>query len=178
VVARNSPPGKKLQGGEKTGGGRASNRNLDNEPPFWVADVSADRSPKRAPRDHSLLGSSPLIPALLLLLIVAFLPSSKWFRQSVRSAVTFPVVQHIFALIKGRNEQPLMPKVKVWINRQSGFYYCWGDVLFGKDRGMLMTQDEALTSGYRPAIGHYCTTDKATEVSRNSEPSPKDPGAK
>ena len=178
TVARESNPGGILQGGNKTGGERASNRNLAEDLPFWSPDVSGHRPRKAPPRHHSLLGSSPLMPALLLLLIVALLPSSEWFRQSVHSAVNFPVLQWISALIKGEKKQSLMPKVKVWAKKQTGFYYCRGDVLFGTKRGRLMTQDEALESGYRPSGGQYCTADKATELSRNSEPSRKPPDAR
>jgi hypothetical protein len=112
-----------------------------------------------------------LIPALLLLLIVALLPSSGWFRQSVHTAFRFPVLQKLSALIRGQKKQVLEPKVKVWAKKQTGFYYCRGDILFGTKQGALMAQDEALMSGYRPAGGDYCAAKKPTEVSRNREPS-------
>jgi hypothetical protein len=166
MVARKLEPGRILRDGERSG-----SRNLAEPPPFWSPDVPGTRPHKPARRRHSLLGSSPLIPALFLLLIVALLPSSKWFRQSVHTAVRFPVIQSISALIHGQKKQSLMPNVKVWAKKQTGFYYCRGGILFGKDEGRLMTQGEALESGYRPADGQYCTADKATEVSRNSEPS-------
>jgi hypothetical protein len=169
-VARESQSGKNLQGGKKTGWERGSSRNLAGDVPFWSPEVSGTRPPKPARRRHSLLGSSPLIPALILLLLIVFLPASKWFRQSVHSAAQFPVLQQISALIHGQKEQSLMPNVKVWAKKQTGFYYCRGNILFGTKQGKLMAQGKALTSGYRPADGDYCTSDKATEVSRNSEP--------
>jgi hypothetical protein len=166
MVARKLEPDRILRGGE-----RSESRNLAEPPPFWSPDVPGTRARKPALRRHSLLGSSPLIPALFLLLIVALLPSSKWFRQSVHTAVNFPVLQWISGLIKEPKKQSLMPKVIVWAKKQPGFYYCRGDVLFGTKHGRLMAQDKALESGYRPADGQYCTDDEATEVSRNSEPS-------
>ena len=80
-------------------------------------------------------------------------------------------MQKISALIHGQEKQQLAPDVKVWAKKQAGFYYCRGDVLFGTKSGRLMTQDDALMSGYRPAGGQYCAPDKEAEVSRNSEPS-------
>lgn len=81
-------------------------------------------------------------------------------------------------LIHGQKKQQLLPNMKVWAKKQSGFYYCPGNILFGTKQGRLVTQEKALTSGYRPAGGQYCTADNATEVSRYNEPSPKSLGAR
>jgi hypothetical protein len=172
-VAREYQSGNRLRGGEKTGGERARSRKIAADVPFWSPEVSGTHPHKPARRRNSVLGSSPLFPALLLLLIVVLLPSSEWFRQSVQTAFRFPVMQKLSALIRGKKKQAPEPKVKVWAKKQTGFYYCRGDILFGTKQGRLMTQDEALMTGYRPASGDYCTADKPTEVSRNREPSQK-----
>jgi hypothetical protein len=172
-VAREYQSGNNLQGGKNTGGERAKSRKIAADVPFWSPEVSGTHPQKPARRRPSLLGSSPLIPALLLLLMVALLPSSGWFRQSVHTAFRFPVLQKLSALLRGQKKQVLEPEVKVWAKKQTGFYYCRGDILFGTKQGRLMTQDEALTSGFRPADGDYCTAEKPTEVSRNREPSRK-----
>jgi hypothetical protein len=173
MVARKFESGRILQDGE-----RGVHRNLADPPPFWSPDVTSNR-PHKPPRPkRSLLGSSPLIPALFLLLAIVLLPSSKWFRQSVHSAFQFPVIQRISVLIHGQKKQQLLPNMKVWAKKQSGFYYCPGNILFGTKQGRLVTQEKALTSGYRPAGGQYCTADNATEVSRYNEPSPKSLGAR
>jgi hypothetical protein len=172
-VAREYQSGNRLQAGEKTGGERASRRKIAADVPFWSPEVSGTHPHKPARRRPSLLGSSPLIPALLLLLIGVLLPSSPWFRHSVHTAFRFPVIQKFAALLRGPKKQALEPKVKVWAKKQTGFYYCRGDILFGTKQGRLMAQDEALTLGYRPVSGEYCTADKPTEVSRYSEPSRK-----
>jgi hypothetical protein len=44
------------------------------------------------------------------------------------------------------------PTTKVWVNKQSRLYYCPTSVLYRKATpGFLLTQDEALKKGYRPA---------------------------
>jgi len=49
------------------------------------------------------------------------------------------------------------PGVKVWASKQVGYYYCPGSTLYLKaEPGMMMTQAQALETGYRPATGEYC----------------------
>jgi len=46
---------------------------------------------------------------------------------------------------------------KVWVNKQSGFYYCSGSAFYGKIKpGRYMAQGDALQTGYRPNSGEYC----------------------
>jgi len=43
-------------------------------------------------------------------------------------------------------------KLKVWVNKRSGFYYCPSSHAYGTLRpGQFMTQDKALQTGFRPA---------------------------
>ena len=48
------------------------------------------------------------------------------------------------------------PDAKVWAIRSEGNYYCAGSVLTGHKPGRYMTQGNALTLGYQPALGRYC----------------------
>ena len=53
---------------------------------------------------------------------------------------------------------PAIVNVPVWTNRRSGFYYCADSPEFEKLRksAVMMTQGEALQSGYQPKLGSYC----------------------
>ncbi len=52
---------------------------------------------------------------------------------------------------------PAVLGLPVWTVQHSGFYYC-GDNLNSEtpQPGTLMTQGEALQSGYQPKLGSYC----------------------
>ena len=52
---------------------------------------------------------------------------------------------------------PAIVIVPVWTVQHSGFYYCADSPDFEKLRpGAIMTQGEALQSGYQPKLGSYC----------------------
>jgi hypothetical protein len=53
---------------------------------------------------------------------------------------------------------PALVNVPVWTIRRSGFYYCADSPEFEKLRksAVMMTQGEALQSGYQPRLGSYC----------------------
>jgi len=47
--------------------------------------------------------------------------------------------------------------IQVWTHKRSGYYYCTDSPYFEKlEPGSLMTQGEALQSGYQPKLGSYC----------------------
>ena len=47
--------------------------------------------------------------------------------------------------------------LRVWISTRAGYYYCSGSPDFGKAQpGAVMTQGEALQSGYQPKLGTIC----------------------
>ena len=48
------------------------------------------------------------------------------------------------------------PGAQVWVIQSEGNYYCAGSVLAGQKPGRYMTQANALTLGYQPALGRYC----------------------
>ena len=52
---------------------------------------------------------------------------------------------------------PAIAGVTVWTDQRSGFYYCTSNPYFVKPlRVSMMTQEEALQSGFQPKIGSYC----------------------
>jgi hypothetical protein len=49
------------------------------------------------------------------------------------------------------------PKVRVWVNTNSGVYHCPGTTWYGKTKnGKYMSQRRAQAAGYRPAYGSVC----------------------
>jgi hypothetical protein len=48
------------------------------------------------------------------------------------------------------------PNTLVWVITRDGNYYCQGSVLDGRKPGSFMSQANALTKGYQPALGGYC----------------------
>lgn len=135
---------------------------------------SGDHPYKPAPQTYPMLISNPLIPAFLVLTILLLLafssPVETWLTQTEH----LPTLAEIFAL--GRKKQPAtLPKsgedVGVWTKKQSGFYYCKGGTLFGSKPGEMMTQAEALMTGFRPADGGYCANPQPV-VASDTHPSP------
>jgi len=52
---------------------------------------------------------------------------------------------------------PGNPATKVWVATRKGFYYCPGDAFYGKTaRGVYMTQPEAQSDYYTPALQKNC----------------------
>ena len=48
-------------------------------------------------------------------------------------------------------------KVRVWVNRSTGIYYCPDSATYGRSEpGAYMAQGEAVQSGYTPALGEPC----------------------
>jgi hypothetical protein len=51
----------------------------------------------------------------------------------------------------------ILNAVSVWTNARSGYYYCADSAYFGKlQPGSIMTQGDALQSGYQPKLGSKC----------------------
>ena len=53
--------------------------------------------------------------------------------------------------------------ISVWAIKQFGYYYCQGQILFGDQRGKLMSQSDALSAGYRPSVGR-CTNGQPNDA--------------
>lgn len=48
------------------------------------------------------------------------------------------------------------PNQAVWVERNTGLYFCPGDAAYGKGTGKFMTQREAMLLSYRPAFRTPC----------------------
>ncbi|TAM82624.1 MAG: hypothetical protein EPN47_08180 [Acidobacteria bacterium] len=120
---------------------------------------SQDGYYKPSPSTHSPITSNPLIPAFLLLLVGFLVLYSSPVKDWLEKTDGLPTLVQMFSF-SGKKQMYALPEaggnVGVWTRKQSGFYYCQGDTLFGNDPGEMMTQDDALTSGYRPFGGEYC----------------------
>ncbi len=123
---------------------------------------------KPSPSTHSPITSNPLIPACLLLLIGFLVVSLSPIRVWLTEADDLPTLASIFSFSR-KVKAPSLPStsegVSVWAKKQSGFYYCQGGTLFGDKPGVMMTQIDALTSGYRPADRTYCANSQPVVAS-------------
>jgi len=123
---------------------------------------------KPSPSTHSPITSNPLIPACLLLLIGFMVVTLSPIRVWLTEADDLPTLANIFSFSR-KQKAPSLPStsegVGVWAKKQSGFYYCQGGTLFGDKPGVMMTQVDALTSGYRPADRTYCANSQPVVAS-------------
>lgn len=140
---------------------------------------SKDGLYKPSPSTHASITSNPLIPAVLLLLVGFLVLYSSPVQTWLEETGDLPTLAQIFSF--SRKQKPnVLPKegenVSVWAKAQSGFYYCQGGTLFGNEPGTIMAQGDALTSGYRPFGGDYCTggqqmvADSGNPPSENQQP--------
>lgn len=161
------------QPGLKNAEGTASASQLAGGLPFWSPGKTDAHSRKIESSTHPLLGSSPIMPALLFLVLVTLLASSVEYRHWSSAAGNVPIARDVLAFIRSHGSPLPQDNVKVWTKQQFGFYYCQGEVLFGRKPGQMMTQSEALLSGYRPVHQQYCTSGEPKEASKLSAPSRK-----
>lgn len=134
---------------------------------------SGDHPYKPTPQTYPVLIAHPLIPAFLVLTILLLVACSSPVKTWLTRTAHLPTLAEIFAF--GRKKQPTsLPKaaeaVSVWTKKQSGFYYCKGGTLFGSKPGEMMTQAEALMTGYRPADGGYCANPQPVVASDTTPP--------
>jgi len=88
------------------------------------------------------------IPILLAILVVYFLnPGYDWLPH-----LRMP---H-FAERTGQSEEAML-KVKVWVNKSTGIYYCSDSTMYGRSAlGSYMAQGDAIQTGYSPALDKPC----------------------
>ncbi len=140
----------------KTQSGKGTIRRLPDEPNSWEFGNSGAFGYRPATPTSAVFSSSPMIPAILLMVVFLTLLSSPTTRGWMVAASEIPSVAWT-SVIGGTKKLPAPDaSTIVWVKRQSGLYYCRGDVLFGRHPGSLMRQDKALTLGYRPANDEYC----------------------
>jgi len=125
---------------------------------------------KPSPSTHSPITSNPLIPAIVVLLAGFLVLSQSPIRVWLTETENLPTLAGIFSF-SHQEKAPSLSRagegVGVWAKKQSGFYYCQGGTLFGSKPGEMMTQSDALTSGYRPAGGSYCANSQPLVASAN-----------
>ncbi len=97
-------------------------------------------SGSRISQVHLFWAMTLLLPALIIYLL--------YFDSSPLAKV----------LARPRKSQSLLQdKVQVWVQTNSGFYYCSGTKPFGNWKpGRIMNQGEALQEGYRPYFQELC----------------------
>ncbi len=89
-----------------------------------------------------------LLP-MIILLVVALLIFSP-------ALVKWEPLTRLFSFQTKKQSVP-KPDAKVWVNKQSGFYYCAGSGLYGKVQpGAYMSQGDAMQTGYRPIGNEPC----------------------
>lgn len=92
-----------------------------------------------------------------LLLIIFLLPGvNSAFRQMLSSPA----------------RPTLDPDALVWANRDSGVYYCSDSTLYGSGTGVYRKQSDALTEGYQPALGTYCSAKDRLALRKHKAPIP------
>lgn len=134
---------------------------------------SADGLYKPSPLTHSPITSNPLIPAFLVLLAGFLVLYSSPVKTWLNETEGLPTLAQIFSFSR-KQAPPSLPqkseRVSVWAKTESGFYYCQGGTLFDSQPGTMMAQIDALTSGYRPSAGEYCTGGQQIDAASGSLP--------
>jgi hypothetical protein len=150
--------------------GKGATRRSADEPTSWGFGNSVAYGYRPATPTNTVFSSSPMIPAILLMVVFLTLLSSSTTRGWLISAGQIPNMA--WASITGGTKKLPAPEASttVWVKRQSGLYYCRGDVLFGRHPGSLMRQDKALTLGYRPASDAYCQDASRKAPARQESP--------
>jgi hypothetical protein len=92
-------------------------------------------------------------------------------KQPSASGVSLRNTMDNAAQHSGEQSRPAMAIASgsVWAMKVFGTYYCQGDPLFGSRPGKLMTQSDALESGYQPAVAR-CGNDNPNDDSASNRP--------
>lgn len=113
-------------------------------------DFSEPKKPQR-PENHRM--ELFLIVVLGALIAVIVLPS---LRSRAMRAFTV------------RTQEKIAQDARVWANKGAGYYYCNGSRFYGHGPGSFMKQGDALTLGYQPELGKYCSeSDQADSTNAN-----------
>jgi hypothetical protein len=142
--------------------------------PDRVGAAAADKQSPGGRQKFSLLPLDRILPiavmagVVVLLALYLFDPNfSRPLKTNVTGAGPVRVdsssaqwtarIKELFGFGAPAKIQSSKETVLVWTIQQSGFYYCSDSVYFKKLRpGKLVTQLEALQSGYQPKLGVYC----------------------
>jgi hypothetical protein len=116
----------------------------------------------------------PAVPAVLLLVSFAV------FMAAI-APLDFTSIFHKF--FPTQIQKVPHQDAAVWVDKNSGVYYCADSILFGKTQGAYMKQVEALDRGYQPALGTYCSGPawplhgEFNKLTQQAAPAPKPPSA-
>lgn len=107
---------------------------------------------QQQPRRRQAGATSPTLPAVLLLILFAFV-------MATVAPVNFNRILHKLLPFLPSDKPVLSEqdaRVVVWVAKQSGLYYCSDSGLYGQGTGDFLPQGEALELGYQPALTQYC----------------------
>ena len=117
-------------------------------------------------RNLAIVAGVCVVAVLVLYLLVPNLSRSRGLRGSggqaggpgsPPSAEWVNRVKAFFGVGVAKKIDPAQEAVKVWTVKQTGFYYCSDSTNYQNLKpGAIMTQGEALQSGYQPKLGGYC----------------------
>lgn len=88
------------------------------------------------------------VPLILAVLVLYYLnPGYDWLPH---------LQMPHFAERTGLSEETML-KVKVWVNKSTGIYYCSDSAMYGRSAlGSYMAQGDAIQTGYSPALDKPC----------------------
>jgi hypothetical protein len=89
------------------------------------------------------------IPVILAVLALLYLlsPGNAWM----------PHLRIPHFSVRTHQAEEARLKVKVWINKSTGIYYCSDSTMYGRSAlGSYMAQGDAIQTGYSPALGKPC----------------------
>lgn len=108
-----------------------------------------DYEEPKKPQKPKGAGTDLLVLLLLAaLLVVVLVPS---LRKKAMSELSFGT------------HTKIQMGVQVWANKDAGYYYCYGSRFYGHGSGKFMDQGDALTRGFQPELGKYCTGNKSPD---------------
>jgi hypothetical protein len=87
----------------------------------------------------------------------ASLPVAPQIVQQGDSSWFSALEETLFGVQDKPKMDPAVAAISVWTDQRTGFYYCANSPYFVKpERVSLVTQGEALQSGFQPKLGTYC----------------------
>lgn len=114
--------------------------SLKNDPAYSLPDTTPT-----PPRHNSTEGLLALLLGIGIILILLRVPGVNTYLRRLLSHSARP---------------RLDSNTLVWANKYRGVYYCPGSKFYGSGLGTYMKQGNALTAGYQPVLGSYCSQGK------------------
>jgi hypothetical protein len=111
--------------------------------------AAEQRKPARPPKIVKI--RPPLMPVVSVMLTVAVI---------LLVIIPLQVPQRLIQQLDFHTARMTSPSTRVWVMPSKGTYYCSGSMMNGRQPGHFLGQAEALSRGYQPAMGSYCTSGK------------------